>query len=157
MIPVLDLEGGEYDVAVSRLSGSILISQESIDDTDYPVTSQVEQVIRDKFSNRLERDFIGGAGPHPTPTGILSVATETTGADLELAAVGGEGRDRHGRGRGRQHRHEPDADRRAGVGPRHPRPGAVPGREHHLRRAGHRPVGRLYAGRSCMTRRGCGS
>lgn len=86
-VPVLDLEGGEYDVAVSRLSGSILISQESIDDTDYPITAQVEQIIRDKFSNRLDRDFIGGAGPHPTPTGILAVAAEATGADWELAAV----------------------------------------------------------------------
>lgn len=86
-IPVLDLEGGEYDIAVSRLSGSILIGQESIDDTEYPVTQQVEQVIQDKFSNKLERDFIGGAGPHPTPTGILAVAAEVAGADLELAAV----------------------------------------------------------------------
>jgi len=91
LIPVLDLEGGEYDVAVSRLSGSILISQESIDDTDYPITAQVEQVIRDKFSNRLERDFIGGAGPHPTPTGILAVASEVAGADLELAAAAAKG------------------------------------------------------------------
>jgi HK97 family phage major capsid protein len=90
-VPVLDLDGGEYDVAVSRLSGSILISQESIDDTDYPITRQVEQVIEDKFSNRLERDFIGGAGPHPTPTGILAVADEVTGADFELAAVAAKG------------------------------------------------------------------
>jgi HK97 family phage major capsid protein len=87
LIPALDLESGEYDAAVSRLSGSILISQESIDDTEYPVTAQVEQVLRDKFSNRLDRDFIGGAGPFPTPTGILNVAAEVGGADLELAAV----------------------------------------------------------------------
>src|SRR5208282_3902421 len=73
-IPVLDLEGGEYDAAVSRLSGSILISEESISDTDYPLTQSVQQVIEDKFSNKLERDFIVGAGPAPVPTGILSVA-----------------------------------------------------------------------------------
>ena len=87
LIPTLDLEGGEYDAAVSRLSGSILIGQESIDDTDYPVTQQVEQVLQDKFSSKLDRDFIGGAGPHPVPTGILNVAAEVIGADLELAAV----------------------------------------------------------------------
>ena len=85
LIPTLDLEGGEYDIAVSRLSGTILISQETMDDADWPLTPQVEQVIRDKFSNRLERDFIGGAGPFPTPTGILNVASEVAGADLELA------------------------------------------------------------------------
>ena len=39
----------------------------------------------------LDRDFIGGAGPHPTPTGILNVAAEVTGADLELAAVAAKG------------------------------------------------------------------
>ena len=48
---------------------------------------QVEQVLQDKFSSKLDRDFIGGAGPYPTPTGILAVAAEVTGADLELAAV----------------------------------------------------------------------
>ena len=90
-IPVLDLEGGEYDVAVSRLSGSILVSEESISDTDYPLTQSVQQVIEDKFSNKLERDFIGAAGPHPTPVGILSVAAEVVGADLELAAVAAKG------------------------------------------------------------------
>jgi HK97 family phage major capsid protein len=87
LIPPLDLESGEYDAAVSRLSGSILISQESISDTEYPVTQQVEQVLQDKFSSKLDRDFIGGAGPFPTPTGILAVAAEVGGADLELAAV----------------------------------------------------------------------
>jgi HK97 family phage major capsid protein len=87
VVPTLDLEGGEYDVAVSRLSGSILISEESISDTDYPLTASVQQVIEDKFSNKLERDFIGAAGPFPVPTGILAVAAEVAGADLELAAV----------------------------------------------------------------------
>ena len=86
-VPVLDLESGEYDAAVSRLSGSILISQESLDDADWPISAQTEQVIEDTFSAKLERDFISGAGPHPTPLGILNVASEVTGADLELAAV----------------------------------------------------------------------
>jgi HK97 family phage major capsid protein len=90
-VPVLDLSPDEYEVAVSRLSGSILISEESISDTDYPLTQSVQQVIEDKFSNKLERDFIHGAGPHPTPTGILSVAAEVAGADLELAAVAAKG------------------------------------------------------------------
>ena len=87
VIPALDLDSGEYDAAVSRLSGRILVSRESIDDTEYPVTAQVEQVLQDKFSSKLDRDFISGAGPAPVPTGILAVAAEVTGADLELAAV----------------------------------------------------------------------
>ena len=91
VIPTLDLEGGEYDAAVSRLSGSILISEESVSDAEYPITAQVEQVLQDKFSNKLERDFIGGAGPFPVPTGILAVAAEVGGADLELAAIAAKG------------------------------------------------------------------
>jgi HK97 family phage major capsid protein len=90
-VPVLQLDSGEYNLAVSRLSGSILIGQESIDDADWPVSAQTQQVIEDTFSNKLDRDFIGGAGPFPTPTGILAVATEVEGADLELAAVAAKG------------------------------------------------------------------
>ena len=91
VIPTLDLEGGEYDVAVSRLSGSILISQETIDDADYPLTAQVEQVIQDKFSQQAGPGLHRRRGPRPVPTGILAVAAEVTGADLELAAVAAKG------------------------------------------------------------------
>ena len=73
--------------------------------TPIPAHRQVEQVLQDKFSNKLDRDFIGGAGPLPVPTGILAVAAEVTGADLELAAVAAKAADRHHRGRGRLHRH----------------------------------------------------
>src|SRR5215472_689341 len=86
-VPVLDLASGEYNVAISRLSGSILISQESMDDAEWPVTQQTTQVIQDKFSSKLDRDFIGGSGAGSTPNGILNVAAEVEGADLELAAV----------------------------------------------------------------------
>jgi HK97 family phage major capsid protein len=86
-IPVLTPDTAEYEVATSKLAGSILISRESIDDTEYPVTAQTEQILRDTFSHRLDADFIGGAGPHPTPTGILAVAAETTGPDWLAAAT----------------------------------------------------------------------
>ena len=87
LVPTLDIDSGEYDVAVSRLSGSILLSKESVDDTDYPLDTSVEQVIKDKFSFKLDRDFISGTGPFPSPTGILAVAGEVAGEDLELAAI----------------------------------------------------------------------
>jgi HK97 family phage major capsid protein len=86
-IPDLAKDQSSYEVAVSKLAGSILVSQESIDDSDFPLTTSVEQVLRDTFSNKLDRDLIGGAGPLPVPTGILSVAAEVPGADWELAAV----------------------------------------------------------------------
>ena len=98
-IPLLTPDTSEYEVAVSKLAGSILISVESIEDTDFPVTQQTEQILRDTFSHKLDRDFIGGTGPHPTPTGILAVAAEVTGADwlaavikakAEIATAGGE-------------------------------------------------------------------
>jgi HK97 family phage major capsid protein len=81
LIPQLTPDTTEYVVATSKLGGSILISRESLDDTDFPVSQQTEQILRDTFSAKLDRDFIDGAGPHPTPTGILAVAAEVTGAD----------------------------------------------------------------------------
>src|SRR5580704_17058684 len=41
-VPAMLLESGEYDAAVSRLSGSILISQESLDDAEWPISAQTE-------------------------------------------------------------------------------------------------------------------
>ena len=73
-----------------RLNGSLLISKESITDTSFPVTAQTEMAIQERFSAKLDRDLIGAAGPAPTPTGILSVAQASDGADLLLAAVQGK-------------------------------------------------------------------
>jgi HK97 family phage major capsid protein len=86
-VPDLAKDQTTYEVGVSRLSGSILISQESIDDSDFPLTVQVSQVLVDTFSHKLDRDLIGASGPAPVPTGILSVAAEVAGADWQLAAV----------------------------------------------------------------------
>ncbi len=86
-IPVLTGDTSEYEVAVSKLAGSILISREAIDDTDFPVTTQTEQILRDTFSAKLDRDFIGGSGVAPIPRGILGVAAEVTGADWLAAAI----------------------------------------------------------------------
>lgn len=86
-VPDLAKDQSTYEVGVSRLSGSILISNESIDDADFPLTTSVGQVIQDTFSNKLDRDLIGAAGPAPVPTGILSVAAEVSAADWLAAAI----------------------------------------------------------------------
>jgi HK97 family phage major capsid protein len=86
-VPDLAKDQEQYEVGVSRLSGSILVSQESVDDSDFPLTAQVGQVMQDTFSKKLDKDLIGAAGPHPVPTGILAVAPEVTAADWELAAI----------------------------------------------------------------------
>jgi HK97 family phage major capsid protein len=90
-VPDLAKDQTTYEVAVSRLSGSILISEESIDDSDFPLTQQVSQVLVDTFSNKLDRDLLGATGPAPVPTGILSVAAEVSGADWLQAAVKAKG------------------------------------------------------------------
>ena len=97
-IPALNAEQSEYEVAVSKLAGTILISLESVDDTDFPLSMSVEQILRDTFSAKLDRDFIGGSGVAPIPQGILGVAAEVTGDDwldatvkakAEIATAGG--------------------------------------------------------------------
>jgi HK97 family phage major capsid protein len=87
VIPTLNIDAAEDVIAVSKLAGSVLISLESIRDTDYPVTQQTEQVLQDTFSAKLDADFIGGSGVAPIPAGILSVAAEVTGADWLAAAI----------------------------------------------------------------------
>jgi HK97 family phage major capsid protein len=87
LIPDLAPTQSAYTVAVSRLNGSLLISQESISDTSFPVTQQTEMAIQERFSAKLDRDLIGAAGPAPIPTGVLSVAQASDGTDLLLAAV----------------------------------------------------------------------
>ena len=87
LIPDLAPTQTAYQVAVSRLNGSLLISRESIEDTAFPVTAQTEAAIQERFSAKLDRDLIGAAGPAPIPTGILSVATASDGTDLLLASV----------------------------------------------------------------------
>ena len=49
--------------------------------------TQTEQILRDTFSAKLDRDFIGGSGAAPVPRGILGVAAEVTGADWLAAAI----------------------------------------------------------------------
>jgi HK97 family phage major capsid protein len=87
VIPDLAPTQSAYEVATSRLSGTLLISRESIDDTDFPVTQQTTQAIEERFSGKLDRDLVGAAGPAPIPTGLLSVAAASDGTDLLLAAV----------------------------------------------------------------------
>jgi len=86
-IPDLSKTQSTYEVATSKLGGSILISQESIDDSSFPLTASVSQAIGDTFSHKLDADLIGAAGPAPIPTGILSVATASDGTDLHAATV----------------------------------------------------------------------
>ena len=86
-IPDLAKNQSSYEVGVSKLAGTILISQESADDSDFPITAQVTQTLQDTFSHKLDMDLVGAAGPAPVPNGILSVAAASDGADLELAAI----------------------------------------------------------------------
>jgi HK97 family phage major capsid protein len=90
LIPDLAPTQSAYEVAVARLNGTLLISKESIADTSFPVTAQTELAIQERFSAKLDRDLISGAGPAPIPTGILPVASASDGSDLLLAAVKGK-------------------------------------------------------------------
>jgi HK97 family phage major capsid protein len=99
LIPALNADQSEYEVAASKLAGTILVSLESIEDTEFPATQQTEQILRDTFSAKLDRDFFGGTGVAPIPQGILGVAAQVTGADwlaatvkakAEIATAGGE-------------------------------------------------------------------
>ena len=87
LIPLLSTDTNAYVVAVSKLAGIILISNEMVTDAVFPVTSQVETSLRDSFSGKAERDLINGDGSDDGPTGVLANAPTTAGEDLWAAAV----------------------------------------------------------------------
>ena len=139
-----DLAGSQstYEAAVSKLAGTILISRESFDDADFPVTQATEQVLQDTFSHKLDKDLIGAAGPAPIPTGLLSVAAAADGTDIELAAVAAKASIGTAGGQASHfvvsphHLGQLEAARDTTGAP------AVPGRRDHVRGPDHGPGGR---------------
>jgi HK97 family phage major capsid protein len=87
LIPLLGSETDAYLRAAHKLAGTVLISLESIEDSDFPVTQQTEQVLRDSFSAKLDRDIVNGSGQDPIPEGLESVAAAVAGDDLWAATT----------------------------------------------------------------------
>ena len=86
LIPILGIGTDAYVAAVSKLAGIVMLSIESVEDADFSLDTQVRQILQDTFSAKLDRDMFTGA-PAPAPSGVIGVAPEVTGADLELAAI----------------------------------------------------------------------
>lgn len=92
IIPTLGLDTDAYVVATSKLAGTVLISLEAVDDATFNVSQQTEQILRDTFSAKLDRDLVSGDGQGATPAGVTSIAPEVAGPDLwgAVAAAKGE-------------------------------------------------------------------
>ncbi len=91
LIPTLGLDSDAYVRAVAKLAGTVLISLEAVDDATFNVTQQTEQILRDTFSAKLDRDLVAGDGQGATPEGVLTAAPEVAGPDLWSAAVEAKG------------------------------------------------------------------
>jgi len=87
-IPALNLSDSTDTVTVAKLAGLLTVSKEAFDDASFPVERQVERLLVDKFSAKLDSDLLNGSTPTPpAPTGILAGAASVSGTDLELAAI----------------------------------------------------------------------
>lgn len=84
--PTIDLDDDAYVVAVAKLGGIIDLSNESVDDPLFNVTSAMTELLRDSLSRDLDLGLLSGSGVPPEPVGVIGVAAAVTGADL-LEAV----------------------------------------------------------------------
>jgi hypothetical protein len=83
----LDLHDAKYEVAVAKIAGLVPISNEMIDDSAFPISGLVGQLLQDTVSADMDRGLFHGAGA-PEPVGLLTVATAAaTGGDLRSAAI----------------------------------------------------------------------
>jgi HK97 family phage major capsid protein len=83
--PTVTLADDAYVVAVAKIGGIIDLSNESVADPSFNVTTAMTGLLRDSLSRDLDLGLLNGGGP-PEPVGVIGVAANVTGADL-LEAV----------------------------------------------------------------------
>jgi HK97 family phage major capsid protein len=88
---------GSEIVVTKKLGGIVGLTNESIEDTTLPLAEELGRVVKDAFSGDLDDGLLNGDGTANTPNGVLTRATEVTGATLTegigaaLAAIGEAG------------------------------------------------------------------
>lgn len=83
--PTVNMNDDAYVVAIAKIGGIVDLSNESVDDASFNVTTAVATVLHDSLSRDLDLGILNGSGP-PEPVGVIGVALPAAGDDL-LAAV----------------------------------------------------------------------
>lgn len=86
-IPATDL-GDDAEIAVpAKIAGRLLVSNEAVGDSEFPLASEIGRLIRDGLAAKADADLVYGTGPAPEPTGFYSALTVGGGATLRAAVV----------------------------------------------------------------------
>ena len=80
MIPAVGLGDDAEIVAVCKLASIVLVSNESINDTDVNLTRQIGSLLEDSASTELDHEILYGEGA-PAPAGVVAAVPEAA-ADL---------------------------------------------------------------------------
>jgi hypothetical protein len=83
-IPVVGLGDNADIVAVCKLASIVLMSNESVGDTEVNITNEFAELMRDSASAELDRGILYG-GDDPEPRGLVAAALPAPGADLGAA------------------------------------------------------------------------
>jgi hypothetical protein len=87
-LPDVTLGDDTYVIATHKLAGILEVSNESIADTAYNLDEQVSNALVDAFSHQLDLGPLTGTGDVDNqPTGVVTVADESTGDSLWSAAA----------------------------------------------------------------------
>jgi HK97 family phage major capsid protein len=85
--PLANLNDDTYTVAVAKLGTMVLLSEESVYDTAFPIADQVAALLRDTAMSKLDTDLLNGDGQGTTPRGVLGAATTVPGTSW-IAGIG---------------------------------------------------------------------
>jgi hypothetical protein len=89
-LPVIGLHDAGPIVATAKLGEVVLLSNESVNDTQVNLTAQLGTLLADAAGPELDRGLLYGAGA-PEPVGVVATATAADGTDLATALTLGIG------------------------------------------------------------------
>ncbi|GAA2698518.1 MULTISPECIES: phage major capsid protein [Actinosynnema] len=85
--PMATLNDDAYTVAAAKLGTIVLLSEESVSDTAFPIVEQLSNMLQDTAMSKLDTDLLNGDGQGTTPRGVLGAATTVPGASW-IAGIG---------------------------------------------------------------------
>jgi len=87
-IPDVDPHDSAVVVSPAKLGGLLLLSNESIADSAFPIADEVGRLIRDSMAPKADRDILYGDGTNPAaPPALIDALDTATGPTLRAAVV----------------------------------------------------------------------
>ena len=87
VIPEIDLNAETTIVAPVKLAGTILLSSESVDDSDFNLLDAVGSAVADAMGPVVDQGVLYGDGTLPDPVGVFAGLAHVTGPSLRAAAI----------------------------------------------------------------------